>query len=173
MDQYAFASDNASGICPEAWEVMAEANARPCSSYGEDPYTVEACDRLREIFETDCEVFFVFNGTAANALSLASLCRSYEAVICHERAHIQTDECGAPEFFGGGIKLLPCKGDHAKLTPTIIEQAFAERRDLHFPRPGALSTTQSTEFGTTYKVDELDVPNTPEITRGGRFRRVS
>ena len=90
-----FASDNYSGICPEAWAAMAEANTGHEVSYGNDIWTQRAADLIREIFETDCEVFFVFNGTSANSLSLASLCQSYHSMLCHELAHIETSECGA------------------------------------------------------------------------------
>ncbi|EKD38636.1 MAG: L-threonine aldolase, partial [uncultured bacterium] len=90
-----FASDNYAGICNEAWAAMAEANRGMASSYGDDYWTAEACEKIRELFETDCEVFFVFNGTAANSLALASLCQSYHSIVCHEMAHIETDECGA------------------------------------------------------------------------------
>src|SRR5205809_1115755 len=107
MHRHEFASDNTAAICPEAWAALAKANTENAASYGEDKWTQRLCDRLREVFETDCEVFLVFNGTAANGLALAQLCRSFNSVICHENAHIQTDECGAPEFFSGGAKLLP------------------------------------------------------------------
>ncbi len=113
-----FASDNASGVCPEAWAAMAEANAAGhLPSYGADPYTQRAADAFRRLFETDCDVYFVFNGTAANSLALASLCQSYHSVVCHETAHVETDECGAPEFYSNGSKLLPCPGPLGKLTP--------------------------------------------------------
>src|ERR1700694_4732873 len=101
-----FASDNYAGICPEAWAAMEEANRGYTSSYGEDPWTERASNEFRALFETDCDVFFVFNGTAANSLALASLCQSYHGVICCESSHVETDECGAPEFFSNGSKLL-------------------------------------------------------------------
>ena len=85
-----FASDNYGGICPEAWAAMAEANAGHAPGYGDDRWTAEAADLLRETFETDCEVFFVFNGTSANSLALASLCQSYHSILCHETAHVET-----------------------------------------------------------------------------------
>ena len=100
--RFQFASDNTAAICPPAWAALAEANAGAEISYGEDKWSRRVADRVREIFETDCEVFLVFNGTAANSLALAQLCRSYHAVVCHQYAHSQTDECGAPEFFAGG-----------------------------------------------------------------------
>ncbi len=154
---YAFASDNTSGIAPPAWAALQEANASTVGSYGDDPYTEEACQRLREFFEHDAlQVFFVFNGTAANALALSAICQGYHAIIAHEKAHIMTDECGAPEHFTGGAKILPCPGEHAKLTPAVVENAVAKRRDLHFPKPRALSLTQATEFGTTYEKGEME-----------------
>ena len=94
-----FASDNYSGICPEAWAAMAEANEGHAPAYGDDAWTAKAADAFRTLFETACEVFFVFNGTAANSLALAALCQSYHSVICSSFAHVETDECGAPEFF--------------------------------------------------------------------------
>jgi len=112
---------------------------------------------LRELFETDnAEVFFVFNGTAANSLSLASCCQSYHSVICHEHAHIVQDECGAPEFFSNGTKLLSAPGDHGKLTPEAIAALASKRTDIHFPKPRVISLTQSTELGTVYTVDEVN-----------------
>src|ERR1700761_7313826 len=128
-----FASDNNSGICPEAWAAMAEANAGHEVSYGNDPWTQKAADRIREIFETDCEVFFVFNGTAANSLSLASLCQSYHSMICADASHVETDECGAPEFFSNGSKLLVAESVDGKLTPAAIREMATKRTDLHFP----------------------------------------
>src|SRR5437667_11509780 len=95
VDRYEFASDNTASICPEAWDALQEANADEAPSYGEDRWTARVCDLVREIFETDCEVFFVFNGTAANALALAQLCQPFYSVICYEYTHIHTDECGA------------------------------------------------------------------------------
>ena len=95
-----FASDNRSNICPEAWETLRQANvAGHAGSYGDDEWTRDAADRLREIFEIDCDVHFVFSGTAANSLALSSLCRGYQSVICHELAHIYTDECGRTGVF--------------------------------------------------------------------------
>ncbi|MFT5465075.1 MAG: threonine aldolase [Verrucomicrobiales bacterium] len=155
-DHYAFASDNTAAICPLAWDAIAAANLDGCaSSYGEDRYTAEACKLIREVFETDCEVFFVFNGTAANALSLSAICQGFNAVVCHEKAHIMTDECGAPELFTGGSKLLGVPGPLAKVTPDAIRERVSQRRDLHFPKPKCLSLTQATEFGTVYSIDEI------------------
>ena len=150
-----FASDNYSGVCPEAWAAMTEANTSHEVSYGNDTWTQRAADLLREIFETDCEVFFVFNGTAANSLSLAALCRPYHSMLCHELAHIETSECGAPEFFSNGSKILLLPGADGKVQPGAVEHALRRRSDIHYPKPGALSITQATEVGTTYSVAEL------------------
>lgn len=150
-----FASDNYSGICPEAWAAMAEANADHAGSYGNDRWTQRATDLLRDIFETDCEVFFVFNGTAANSLALAALCQPYHSILCHELAHIETAECGAPEFFANGSKILLLPGAHGKIDPAEIERVVKKRTDIHYPKPGALSLTQATETGTVYSVTEV------------------
>jgi threonine aldolase len=150
-----FASDNTAGICPEAWAALAEANRGRLPSYGNDEWTVRACDLLRSVFETDCDVFFVFNGTAANSLALASLCQSYHSVICHDYAHVETDECGAPEFFSNGTKILVATGPHGKLDPAEVERVILKRTDIHYPKPRVLSLTQSTEWGTVYTIEEL------------------
>ncbi|MBE9139153.1 low specificity L-threonine aldolase [Nodosilinea sp. LEGE 07088] len=150
-----FASDNYSGICPEALEYMLNANSGDVPAYGDDDWTQRAADTFRTTFETDCEVFFVFNGTAANSLTLASLCQSYHSVICHELAHIETDECGAPEFASNGSKLLLAQGSQGKLDPAEVERLITKRSDIHYPKPKVISLTQSTEVGTVYTADEL------------------
>jgi len=150
-----FASDNYAGICPEALQSMQEANAGFVTSYGDDPWTERACEQLRQLFETDCQVFFVFNGTAANSLALASLCRSYHSVICHDLAHVETDECGAPEFFSNGTKLLHVHGPGGKYDLAEVERVITRRSDIHYPRPKVLSLTQATEVGTVYTPDEI------------------
>ncbi len=150
-----FASDNYAGICPEALHAIADANRGHVRSYGEDEWTRRACDMLRERFETDCEVFFVFNGTAANALAVATLCKPFHSVICHESAHLETDECGAPEFFSSGSKVLLARGDHGKVSLADVERLVRQRTDIHYPKPHALSITQSTELGTVYSVEEI------------------
>jgi threonine aldolase len=150
-----FASDNYAGIAPEAWEAMRQANSGHAPAYGDDAWTAKAADMIRELFETDCEVFFAFNGTAANSLALAALCQSYHSILCHEIAHIETDECGAPEFFSNGTKLLVLQGEAGKLEPAAVEHAVKRRSDVHYPKPQVLSVTQSTEIGTVYTPDEL------------------
>jgi len=150
-----FASDNYAGICPEAMAAMAAANRGHAHPYGEDAWTQDACDLLREFFETNCEVYFAFNGTAANALAVATLCQSYHSVICHEVGHLETDECGAPEFFTHGTKILVVGGMDGKLDLQAVERTITRRTDIHYPKPRALSVTQATELGTVYSVDEL------------------
>jgi threonine aldolase len=150
-----FASDNYAGICPEAWSAMEQANTGHAPAYGNDPWTQEAADLLRNIFETRCEVFFVFNGTAANSLALASLCHSYHSILCHEFAHVETDECGAPEFYSNGTKVLTVPGANGKVTPEAVERMVKRRSDIHYPKPRAVSLTQATEVGTVYSPDEI------------------
>jgi threonine aldolase len=156
-----FASDNYAGICPEALHWLLEANASGHQpGYGEDEWTQRVCAQLRELFQTDCDVYFVFNGTAANSLALASLCQSYHSVICTPVAHIETDECGGPEFFSNGSKLLIAENESAaaqvgKLTPAAVEQLVLKREDIHYPRPKVVSITQATELGTLYTVEEV------------------
>lgn len=154
-DRSQFSSDNSSGICREAWEALAAANRGHASSYGDDAWTDRAANALRELFETNCEVFFVFNGTAANALALASLCQSYHSIICHELAHVETDECGAPEFFSNGTKVLLAQGEQGKVTPAAVEFLVARRTDIHYPKPRVVSISQPTEVGTVYSVAEV------------------
>jgi threonine aldolase len=149
------ASDNTAAICPEAWTALQEANAGSAPSYGDDRWTAQLCEKVCEIFEADCEVYFVFNGTAANALALAQLCQSFHSVICHERSHIQTDECGAPEFFTKGSKLLGIGGANGKIDLSEAEAVIARQGELHSHKPRAISITQSTELGTVYKSDEI------------------
>lgn len=150
-----FASDNTAGICPEAWEALEVANRGFQSSYGDDSLTRKACDQLRDLFETDCDVYFVFTGTAANSLALSALCQSYHSVIVHHNAHVETDECGAPEFFSNGSKLLLAAGQSGKCDPADVERLITHRKDLHYPKPKVLSVSQSTECGTLYTEDEL------------------
>lgn len=156
LAKYHFASDNTAGICPEAWTALEAANRDYCPSYGADGWTGQVCDRIREVFERpEAEVFFVFNGTAANSLALASLCQSYHSVICHEAAHVDTDECGAPEFFSNGTKLLTGGGASGKLTPAEVERLVSKRTDIHYPKPRVVSLTQATEHGTIYTPGEI------------------
>lgn len=152
--KFHFASDNTSGLCPEAWEALQAANEGYCASYGDDDFTRKASDALRDVFETDCDIYFVFNGTAANSLALAALCQSYHSVIVHEAAHVETDECGAPEFFSNGTKILLAHDD-GKVRPETVEKLITRRRDIHYPKPRVLSLSQPTELGLVYRPEEI------------------
>ncbi|WP_018610367.1 threonine aldolase family protein [Uliginosibacterium gangwonense] len=150
-----FASDNYSGVCPQAWASMQEANTGHVPAYGDDPWTARAADAFRSLFATNCEVFFAFNGTAANSLALASLGQSYHGVICADSSHVETDECGAPEFFSNGSKLLAVPTYGGKLTPESIRHIATARTDIHFPKPRVVTITQPTETGQVYSLDEI------------------
>ena len=150
-----FASDNYAGICPEAWRALEAANAGHAPGYGADDWTRVAREAIARLFETDCDVFFVFNGTAANSLALAALCRNTDAIVCHALAHINVDECGGPEFMSGGAKLLALDTPHAKLTPQAVADAAVTPHDEHSSRPRAVSLTQATELGTVYTRGEI------------------
>lgn len=164
ISRYDFASDNTVGLCPEALEALLAANEGACASYGDDAFTGRATDLIRGLFETECDVYFVFNGTAANSLALASLCQSYHSVVCHESAHIETDECGAPEFFSNGTKILLTPGEEGKLACSEIEKMILRRSDIHYPKPRAVSLAQTTELGTLYQAEEIR-----EIANVARF----
>jgi threonine aldolase len=150
-----FASDNYAGICPAAWAALESANRGSATGYGDDPWTERASNAFRELFETDCEVYMVFNGTAANSLALASLCQSYHGVICCDSSHVETDECGAPEFFSNGSKLLVAPSVDGKLAPDSIHELATKRKDIHFPKPRVVTITQPTELGGVYTLEEL------------------
>src|SRR6266571_4644544 len=155
-DRYEFASDNTASICPEAWDALQKANAdKAASSYGDDRWTAQVRQLVREMFEIDCEVFLVFNGTAANALALAQLCQPFHSVICHENAHIENDECGACEFYTGGSKLIPTRGTNGKIDLREVEAALLRQHELHSHKPRVISLTQATELGTVYTADEI------------------
>ena len=155
VERHEFASDNTASICPEAWAALQVANTDYAAAYGEDRWTARACDRVREIFETDCDVYFVFTGTAANALALAQMCQSFRGIICHQNAHIQTDECGGPEFFTGGSKLLLVGGGNGKIDIDQTKALLMRQNELHSHKPGLISIAQATEFGTVYTRDEI------------------
>jgi threonine aldolase len=152
---YQFASDNTAGVCPEALATLTEANVGAAASYGDDQYTAQVANRLREVFECYCEVFFVFNGTAANSLAISACCAPYHSVICCEFAHLETDECGGPEFFSGGAKILLAGSLNGKLNPECVEELVTKRTDIHHPKPRVLSITQPSELGTLYSLEEL------------------
>ena len=150
-----FASDNNAGIAPEAFAALAAANRGHAIAYGADDLTRRAADAIREVLDADAAVYLVFNGTAANSLALSALCRSTDAVVCHAFAHVNVDECGAPEFFSGGAKLLAVDTPHAKLTPAAVAARAVTPHDEHASRPRALTLTQATELGTVYSPGEI------------------
>jgi threonine aldolase len=149
-----FASDNNAGVHPEVLKAIAAANQGHVVGYGDDPYTESAVRLFKRHFGDDIEVFFVFNGTAANCLGLKALTNSYHAVICAEAAHIYVDECGAPEKFTG-CKLVPIPAHEGKLTVEAVRTACHGIGVEHHVQPRVISITQSTEVGTVYKEDEI------------------
>lgn len=154
--RYDFASDNTAAICPEAWTALEKANERHAPSYGEDKWTAAVCERVRQLFEIDCDVYFVFTGTAANALGLAQLCQPFHGVICHERAHIQTDEAGAMEFYTGGAKLFLTKAKDGKIDLGETDRLIAQQVELHAHMMHVISIAQATELGTVYTPHEVE-----------------
>src|SRR5439155_9449619 len=155
VERHGFASDNVAPICPEAWAALQEANVHYAPSYGEDSWTARVCGRVREIFETDRDVYFVFSGTAANTESLARLRQRLQRVFCHQHSHMHTDECGACEFFTGGSKLLLVGGADGKIDIGQVEALLARENEFHSHKTGAISIAQATEFGTVYRRDEI------------------
>ena len=155
-EHHEFASDNTLGICSEALAALDEANHGASESYGDDEWMRRLRESIRDVFETDCETYLVFNGTAANALALAQLCQPFHSVVCHQQAHIQTDECGAPEFFTRGSKLLLVGGAAGKIDLKEVESVIARQPELHAHKPRVISITQATELGTVYTRDEID-----------------
>jgi threonine aldolase len=149
-----FASDNNAIVHPEVMEAIRLANQGHAVGYGDDLYTESAVRRFRDEFGGDVEVFFVFNGTAANSLSLQALTRPHHAVLCPELSHIYTDECGAPERFTG-CKLIPLPAPSGKLTVETVAGAYHGIGDQHHVQPRVISITQSTEMGTLYTPDEI------------------
>ena len=149
-----FASDNNAGVHSEVLQAIAAANQGHAVGYGDDPYTDSAVRKFKQHFGQDIDVFIVFNGTAANCLSLKALTNSYHAVICSEAAHIYTDECGAPEKFTG-CKLIPVPTRDGKLTVESISHAYHGLGDPHHVQPRVISITQATEVGTVYKPHEI------------------
>jgi threonine aldolase len=150
-----FASDNVAGIAPEILEALARANAGAAEPYGADALSAKLARRFAEIFEHEVAVFPMATGTAANALALAAVVPPWGVVYCHEDSHIATDECGAPEFYTGGAKLLGLPGAAGKIVPAAIAERLGERGVVHHAQPAAISLTQATEAGTLYSRDEI------------------
>ena len=153
-----FASDNTAGVAPEIMAALAAANAGHVPSYGADPLSGVVVEHLREIFEApQAAVYLVATGTAANALSCALLTQPWGAIFCHRNAHIEEDECGAPEFYTGGSKLVLVDGPHAKMDPSGLRAAIAHtaRAGVHNVQRGMVSLTNATEAGTVYTPAEV------------------
>ena len=152
-----FNSDNVYGVHPKIMEAMVAANARLTDvSYCHDDGAKEAEAALAKVFEKDVKVFFVMNGTGANSLALSALCPPFGGIICHEGAHINTDECNCPELFTGGSKLLTVSGAGNKITAAAVQAKLAQFvHGEHGAKPAALSISQATELGTVYTRDEI------------------
>ena len=151
-----FKSDNVHGFDDAMLDALRDANAGTARSYGYDDWTAAAEQRLRDVFECDLLAYLVVTGTAANSLALTACCPPYGAVVCHAEAHIATDECGAPELFSGGAKLLGVRGAACKLTPDAVTRMLGQMsRGEHEQRPSALSLSQATELGTLYSLPEI------------------
>lgn len=152
-----FASDNTAGAAREILEALSAANSGTAAPYADDDLTARVECRLAELFECEAAVFLVSTGSAANGLALATVTPPYGAVLCHEASHIQRDECGGPEFYTGGAKLMPLPGAAGKLTPEAVKEAlfYQPRGVVHFAQISALSLTQATESGTVYTPGEI------------------
>ncbi|MBX9804942.1 MAG: low specificity L-threonine aldolase [Alphaproteobacteria bacterium] len=152
-----FKSDNVVPASPEIVQAIQDANKDTQSSYGADTYSAAATKKLSEIFEKEVIVYFTNTGTAANSLALSALVNPHEVIYCHEESHINTDECGAPEFFTGGSKLIPCSGPHGKLDLDLLNEKILQGISMrpHAQKPGCISITQATECGTVYTLQEL------------------
>jgi threonine aldolase len=152
-----FASDNHYGAAPEIFAALSAIGQAPAPAYGDDPITARVREKLNGVFERTVAAYPVINGTTANALALATLVPPHGAILCHEEAHIAVDECGAPEFFTHGAKLVPIAGEHGKLTPDAIEATLKRfhKGSVHHAQPMAVSLTQATELGTVYTPAEM------------------
>jgi threonine aldolase len=150
-----FRSDNIAAICPELMQAMVDANVGSQSGYGSDDYSAQLDAVFSQFFDTDVKVFTVSTGTAANALALATLCPPWGSILCHREAHIERDECGAPEFYAGA-KLSLIDGAHAKIDRVAFNESLRSFQPMvHMVQPKILSITQSTERGSCYTVDEI------------------
>jgi len=149
-----FLSDNAAPVHPRILKAIVDANKDHALSYGDDPWTARAIERFRQIFGSQTDVYFTYNGTGANVMALSSLLQPFEAVLCADSAHLQTDECGALERFSGS-KILPVPAEDGKLRPQLLTPFVRNPPEEHRVKPRLLSLSQSTEFGTVYTREEL------------------
>ncbi len=150
-----FTSDNVTAACPEVMDAILAANSGGAASYGADRWSARLEKTLSGIFETEVAVFPVVTGTASNALALSALTPSFGKIYCHELAHINTDECGAPELFTGGAKLIPMRGAHVRIDAEGLASAIQGRGNVHHAQPSTVSVTQASEGGTVYAVAEI------------------
>ena len=150
-----FASDNVAGACPEVLDAIIKANDGDSTPYGNDKISTELQDKFSEIFEKEVIVFPTASGTAANALALATMTPSFGNVYCHKLSHINTDECGAPEFYTGGGKLVTLNGVKGKITAEELDQAISGKGIVHHTQPSSVSITQVCETGEVYQLDEI------------------
>jgi threonine aldolase len=154
-DRVKFASDNVAGACPEVLDAIIKANDGDSTPYGNDQISTELQDKFSEIFEKEVVVFPTASGTAANALALATMTPSFGNVYCHKLSHINTDECGAPEFYTGGGKLVTLNGVKGKITAEELDQAISGKGIVHHTQPSSVSITQVCETGEVYQLDEI------------------
>ncbi|THD83322.1 MAG: low specificity L-threonine aldolase [Phenylobacterium sp.] len=164
--RYDFASDNTAPAAPEAMAALVAANAGFASGYGTDHVTAEAGDLVRGLLDADAEVRFVASGTAANAISLAALCRPFESVLAHEHAHVCTDETGAPGYFGQGLGLIRLPGASGRIEGAALAEALAQPDVSYRQSPAALSLTNATEYGTVYSAAALQALTAPAKAKG-------
>ena len=150
-----FASDNVAGACPEVLDAVLKANDGDSTPYGNDQISADLQKKFSELFEKDVIVFPTASGTAANALALATMTPSYGNIYCHKLSHINTDECGAPEFYTGGGKLVTLNGINGKITPEELDQSITGKGIVHHTQPASVSITQVCETGEVYQLDEI------------------
>ena len=150
-----FASDNVTSACPEVMDAVIAANSGIAGSYGDDEWSLALKNKLSEIFETEVEVFLAVTGTASNALALSALAPVFGKIYCHELSHINTDECGAPELFTGGAKLIPMRSSNGRIDATDLAETIRGSGNVHVTQPSVVSVTMSCETGTVYQLDEI------------------
>jgi threonine aldolase len=153
-----FGSDNITGAHPKVMDAIMAANAGTAPAYGNDELTKRVEKRIADLFECECAVALVTTGSAANAIALSLLTPPYGGVLCHPESHVYEDECGGPELFTGGAKLLPVSGAHGKLDPGELEKSVAMwgKRGVHHVKPSAISITNESEYGAVYRRDEVE-----------------
>ena len=154
-EQVKFASDNVAGACPEVLDAILKANNGDSSPYGNDHISTDLQNKFSDIFEKEVVVFPIASGTAANALALATMTPSFGNIYCHKLSHINTDECGAPEFYTGGGKLVTLQGNKGKIISEELDEAIGGKGIVHHTQPSSVSITQVCETGEVYQLDEI------------------